>query len=72
MGNQEGQITQIAGQLASAMPTKGVPEGEAKEAIRNTLHYAKDVGILDKLTSTIEAEAGGDPAVATLCENLRS
>jgi hypothetical protein len=72
MANPEGQITQIAGQLASAMPTKGVSEVDAKQAIRNTLHYAKDVGILDQLSSTIEAEAGGDPVVAALCKELRS
>ena len=64
-------ITEIAGQLAVAMPTKGVDEPAAKQAIRSTLHYAKDVGIMEQLTEKIEAEAHGDKHVSLLCEALR-
>ncbi len=71
MADDQLGITEISGQLASRMPTKGVPEREVKEAIRNTLHYAKDVGILDRLTDRIEAEAEGDEEVSRLLGHLR-
>ena len=64
-------ITEIAGQLAARMPTNGVQEADAKQAIRSTLHYAKDVGIMGQLTERIEAEAEGDTQVNKLCETLR-
>lgn len=68
---QELGITEIAGQLAEHMPTRGVEPSKVKEAIRNTLYYAEDVGILDQLTQTIEQEAAGDAKVAALCDVLR-
>lgn len=71
MASEEIGITAIAGQLAERMPTKGVEQGEAKEAIRNTLHYARKAGIMDSLTERIEAEAEGDAQVTRLCESLR-
>lgn len=71
MANEQLGITAIAGQLAERMPTRGVPETEAKEAIRNTLHYAKDVGIMDELTDRIVAEAEGDTQVTRLVAELR-
>ena len=71
MASEDLGITAIAGALAERMPTRGVPEGEAKQAIRSTLHYAKDVGIMEQLTDRIEAEAEGDTQVTRLCESLR-
>lgn len=65
-------ITDIAGQLATRMPTKGVPEGEVKQAIRNTLHYAEKAGILGELSDTIEAQAKGDTQVNRLADALRN
>lgn len=64
-------ITDIASQLATRMPTKGVPETEVKQAIRNTLHYAEKAGILGELSDTIEAQARGDVQVSVLADALR-
>ena len=71
MSDKPGKITSIAGQLAQRMPTRGVSEEDATQAIRHTLHYAKEVGILDELTDTIEGQASGDPAVSALLDSLR-
>ena len=71
MSQNPGKITSIAGQLAQRMPTKGVSEEDAPQAIRQTLHYAKEVGILGELTDTIEDQASGDPEVTALLDSLR-
>jgi len=71
MAAKDGQVTQIAGQLAEAMPTRGVSAKDAKEAIRNTLHYAKGAGILDELSQAIEAQSNGDDGVKGLLDELR-
>lgn len=71
MPSDEGQITQIAGRLAEAMPTPGVPTKASAEALRNTLHYAKRAGILDALSGAISDEADGNPSVESLLDELR-
>ena len=65
-------ITQISGQLATRMPTAGVPEDGVADAIRSTLYAAKAAGQLDRLSKIIEAQADGDSAVLALIEKLRT
>jgi hypothetical protein len=64
-------ITQISRQLAKKMPSPGVEETEVAQAVRATLYYAEDAGILPAVTKTIEEQAAGDETVAELCEALR-
>ena len=71
MKHAEGHVTQIAGQLADAMPTRGVSAEDSKEAIRQTLHYARGAGILEELSGAIEAQANGDQGVKALLDELK-
>ena len=70
MSTQPGQVTQIAGQLASRMPHKDVPEAEVAQAIRSTLHYAKDAGLLDEVKRIVDDQTAGDAGVRELLDKL--
>lgn len=72
MSSKDGpQITSISKQLAARMPTEGIPEDGVASAIRSTLYAARDKGILEPLTHTIERQADGDEEVRALLDELR-
>jgi len=67
---QSPQFTAIAGQLATLMPTDGVPEDGVAQAIRATLYDARDRGILDQVLPMIREQAKGNPTILAIVEEL--
>ena len=66
-----GQITEISGQLADELPTRGVPADEAAQAIRETLHFARESGQVKRVLRLIEEEGEGKVDVKRIAEALR-
>ena len=57
------QITEIAQVLADRMTTDGVEHGDAVEAWRQAIHYARRNGMIDEIASAVASE---DPQDADL------
>jgi len=73
MSSQDGpQFTAISKQLATHMPTEGIPEEGVADAIRSTLYAARDRGILEPVTEIIKGQAQGDPAVLELVKEIQT
>jgi hypothetical protein len=66
------QFTAIAQQLASRLPTEGVPEDGVAAAFRSTLYAAKDHGILEPVAQMIGQQGEGDAVVQSLVETLKA
>lgn len=62
------QITAIASQLASELPTDGVDLATATASWRSTLHLARKSKLIDDLTERIETER---PGLRVVCAELR-
>ncbi len=72
MSQQDGpQFTAISKQLATHMPTEGIPEEGVADAIRSTLYAAQDKGILEPVAKIIEGQANGDEAILELVRELK-